>query len=403
MDGYTAFVKETNLRECSGGEAWLNAALQEDATQLLSQRDESRSIPSCTNPVANPDASLLQTAPSDIVPTFADIYSPSQPALASPPDLDTPDTTRSVETSQPSWPTVDSQKRRPSINRRYKALIAFLCLMLLLGGTIWLIMAQQQVARTTTTTKIFHAPLATAAAKAYQAGETNNGVQFGFDAAHTRSNPYERVLNTTNVTDIKQLWSFPTEAKIFSSPVVANGMVYVGSYDHKLYTFDAACRHNCQPLWSFTTGDQINSSPAVANGIVYISSNDYKLYAFDATCRSNCQPLWSFNTGNFILSSPAAANGAVYVGSGGGNLYAFDATCRRSCQPLWSFTTGTGSYINSSPAVANSVVYIGSANGKLYAFDATCRHNCLPLWSFTTGSSIESSPIRSQRSDLYWF
>src|SRR5262249_10822852 len=104
----------------------------------------------------------------------------------------------------------------------------------------WLMLARQ-VADRATTSNAAAAALATAAAKAYGVGETNNGVQFGFDAAHTRSNPYERVLSTKNVTTIRQLWSFPTGAKIFASPAVANGMVYVGSYDHKLYAFDATC------------------------------------------------------------------------------------------------------------------------------------------------------------------
>src|SRR5579859_6052471 len=366
----------------------LHAALQEDATQLLSQLDTHPSTPSDAHPVIGSDVSLLQTTPPDTNPPLAETYSPTQSTLASPSNLDTPDPARSVETTRPTWPTVHPQKQRPSVNRRHKALIAFLCLILLLGGggAIWLVMAQQQAAAT----KAALASLATKAANAYQAGETKNGVQFGFDAAHTHSNPYERVLNTTNVTDIKQLWSFPTQAKIFSSPVVANGMVYVGSYDHKLYAFDATCRHNCLPLWSFITGDQINSSPAVANGMVYVGSNDHSLYAFDATCRCNCQPLWSFSTGQLINSSPVVANGIVYIGSDDGKLYAFDAACRYDCQPLWSFQTGGP--IASSPAVANGMVYVGSYDRNLYAFDASCRSNCQPLWSFATGGYILSSP-----------
>ena len=88
--------------------------------------------------------------------------------------------------------------------------------------------------------------------------------------------------------------------------------------------FDASCKSNCQPLWSFLTGGYIQvSSPAVANGLVYVGSYDGKFYAFDANCKSNCQPLWSFQTGDVIFSSPAVANGLVYVGSGDGNLYAF--------------------------------------------------------------------------------
>jgi outer membrane protein assembly factor BamB len=68
---------------------------------------------------------------------------------------------------------------------------------------------------------------------------------------------------------------------------VANGVVYVGSYDHKLYAFDAMGTTNCSgtpkvctALWTFTTGARLLSSPAVANGLVYVGSSDYNFYAF---------------------------------------------------------------------------------------------------------------------------
>jgi outer membrane protein assembly factor BamB len=55
-------------------------------------------------------------------------------------------------------------------------------------------------------------------------------------------------------------------------------LVYIGSYDGNLYTFDAATR---QQKWVSPTGAVVDtSSPAVANGLVYIGSYDGKLYTF---------------------------------------------------------------------------------------------------------------------------
>jgi len=78
------------------------------------------------------------------------------------------------------------------------------------------------------------------------------------------------------------------------------------------------------PLWTATTGATIFSSPAVANGVVYIGSYDRKLYAFKATgCgQPTCSPLWTTTTASMIISSLAVADGVVYVGSYH-NLYAF--------------------------------------------------------------------------------
>ena len=75
---------------------------------------------------------------------------------------------------------------------------------------------------------------------------------------------------------------------LVSSPAVANGVVFVGSLDSKLYAFDAAGKLNCNtaspafctPLWTATTGGAIDSSPAIANGTVYVGSQDHNLYVY---------------------------------------------------------------------------------------------------------------------------
>ena len=68
---------------------------------------------------------------------------------------------------------------------------------------------------------------------------------------------------------------------MFSSPAVANGVVYVGSQDDNVYALNASTGAR---LWSFTTGGSVFfSSPGVANGVVYVGSEDFKIYAFDKT------------------------------------------------------------------------------------------------------------------------
>jgi outer membrane protein assembly factor BamB len=206
------------------------------------------------------------------------------------------------------------------------------------------------------------------------------------------------------------LWTAPTGGFIDSSPAVVNGIAYVNSTDGKLYAFDAAGHTNCSgtpttcaPLWTAPTGG-FGSSPLVAGGVVYVGSGD-NLYALDAAGTANCSgspkicaPLWSAATGGQILSSPAVVGRVVYVGSGDGKLYAFDATgsthCSGSpkqCTPLWTAATG-GQITTQAPAVANGVVYITSFDKKLYAFDAAAGSahcsgtpkTCTPLWTATT-------------------
>ena len=100
---------------------------------------------------------------------------------------------------------------------------------------------------------------------------------------HKGFNPLENVLDSSNVSGLDEAWeSAATGNSIFSSPAVANGVVFVGSRDNKVYAFPASCSTPCSPLWSSAaTGGGISSSPAVANGVVFVGSDDAKLYTYD--------------------------------------------------------------------------------------------------------------------------
>jgi hypothetical protein len=75
------------------------------------------------------------------------------------------------------------------------------------------------------------------------------------------------------------LWNYTTANLVASSPTVADGKVYVGSNDNKLYCLNAL---NGAFIWSYRTNGPIHSSPSVANGVVYIGSFDTKVYAFSS-------------------------------------------------------------------------------------------------------------------------
>jgi hypothetical protein len=59
---------------------------------------------------------------------------------------------------------------------------------------------------------------------------STNWAQQGFTAKGKRYNPYENVLSPSNVGSIDRDWSFTTGGSVYSSPVVANGIVYVGRW-----------------------------------------------------------------------------------------------------------------------------------------------------------------------------
>lgn len=188
------------------------------------------------------------------------------------------------------------------------------------------------------------------------------------------------------------LWTAATGGPVRSSPAVSDGMVYVGSDDAKLYAFDAAGLLNCSAgpprtclaRWVTTTGGIVRSSPVVADGVVYVGSDDGGLYALHATTG---MVVWKTITGAAVRSSPAVAGGVVYVGSDDQAVYALNAA---TGAVLWKTTTGAA--VRSSPALANGVVYAGSDDAGLYALNATTGQ---VIWKTTTGASVRSSPAVS--------
>ncbi len=199
------------------------------------------------------------------------------------------------------------------------------------------------------------------------------------------------------------LWTASVGGFIADTPAVTNGVVYAGATNGKLYAFDAAGSTNCSgspkvctPEWTTAANAGISlSSPSVANGHVYVGAVDSKLYAYSATTGAT---QWSATTGGVINGSAAVANGTVWIGSNDSKLYAFNATTGAA---QWTATTG-GS-VNGSPVFDNGLVYIGSGDGKVTAYDAAgvtgCSGSpkvCTAQWTATTGGAVNSGPIVAQ-------
>jgi outer membrane protein assembly factor BamB len=176
--------------------------------------------------------------------------------------------------------------------------------------------------------------------------------EHGFSPNGKRNNPYENVITAGNVSTLDVAWTATTGSVVSSSPAVANGIVYVGSLDGKLYARNASTG---AVKWTATTGGELVSSPAVAAGVVYVGASDGKVYARNA---STGVAKWTTTIGSGVDSSPAVANGVVYDGTLDGHLVALNASTGAV-----EWTAPAGNFVESSPAVADGVVYVGSDDG----------------------------------------
>nr|BFD88381.1 hypothetical protein StreXyl84_77820 [Streptomyces sp. Xyl84] len=184
------------------------------------------------------------------------------------------------------------------------------------------------------------------------------------------------------------LWEYPTGGPLqepLGAPTAADGMVFVGGWDHVLHAVDA---DTGTKRWSFTAKDRIVSSPAVSNGVVYVGSRDGHLYALD---EATGKQLWAFPGGEpFYSSSPVVSEGTVFIGGTKGTFFAVNSA---DGSERWKFRTeGTGEEISSTPVVSGGLVYFGSHDTKFYALNASTGTK---RWSVSTGDFISSSPALS--------
>jgi len=230
-----------------------------------------------------------------------------------------------------------------------------------------------------------------------------NWSTFGFSPSGGRFNPYENVLNTTNVGSLQLKWRYYIgnfgEYQLNSSAAVVDGVVYVGSSSPAgaMYALNATTG---KLLWTFPVVGSIGavlSSPAAVSGKVYFGSIDENVYALGAAGVL----VGLYTTQGEVTSSPAVVDGILYVGSNDGNLYALG-----SKGLTWDWQYATGGPVDSSPAVANGVVYVGSEYGNnppappaLTAFNADSTGGF--LWEDPPCGSVESSPAVANGSVVY--
>ena len=219
-----------------------------------------------------------------------------------------------------------------------------------------------------------------------------------------------RVFNDTKYKPLANLkWAFKTNGKVFSSPIVHEGIVYIGSEDGYFYAIE---EHTGKIHWKFKTGGAVHSSPAIFKNIVYIGSFDGYFYAINT---KTGHLKWKFKTGgehwsgeislwgmkpadmymedlwDFFLSSPVInpdkKNPGVFFGSSDGNVYALNAF---TGELKWKFKTD-GS-IHCSPTLYKNNLYIGGWDANLYAIDIETGKE---RWRFETGKQTGFKGIES--------
>ena len=180
------------------------------------------------------------------------------------------------------------------------------------------------------------------------------------------------------------LWTYTTGGSVESSPVVANGALYVGSEDGYLYAINA---YTGSLIWCYNTYGSVQSAATVLSGVVYFGGfHSHTVFALNA---STGALIWKSSTSSVYpneISSTAVSNGLVYVdvsnGGFGGELYAFDESTGNL---TWKYVPS--SFLGPcSPAVYSGKVYLG-VPGQIVCLDALSGNVSWSYLVMTNGPS----------------
>jgi outer membrane protein assembly factor BamB len=162
----------------------------------------------------------------------------------------------------------------------------------------------------------------------------------------------------------KVAWTYKAGGAVKGALAYSDGKLYFGDYGGSVTALDTRGKR----IWktgtsgrSFGRVGRVYSTPAVKFGRVYLGSLDGRVYSFVARTGKLA---WSHSTGNYVYASPAVARApgtrpTVYIGSYDGNFYALDA---RNGKERWRYRAG--GRISGSPTVVGRVVYFANLADK---------------------------------------
>jgi outer membrane protein assembly factor BamB len=173
-----------------------------------------------------------------------------------------------------------------------------------------------------------------------------------------RGDPVQTGVSPAKLPDkLKIRWKFATKDAIEGSAAIVDGVVYVGSYDERLYAIDLKTG---QEKWKTGKLGPFKAAPAVKNGKVYIGDSNGDFHCVDAV---QGKADWKFGTMGEITSGANFFDDRILIGSHDETLYCLDT----KGNSIWTFKTQGP--VNGSPAVASGKTFVAGCDSNLHVID----------------------------------
>ena len=155
-------------------------------------------------------------------------------------------------------------------------------------------------------------------------------------------------------------WSpFRTDGKVWSTPVLRNGVAYFGSQDGSVY---AVSLETGALVWRFEAGGAVVATPLVHKNLLIVGSFDRQLYALGL---NDGQLRWQFEAQNWWWATPASSGRVVYAAAMDGNVYAIDDNGAL----LWTYDMGAP--IVADPLVVERGLVVAARDGRIVLLRAS--------------------------------
>ncbi|MBI5833516.1 MAG: PQQ-binding-like beta-propeller repeat protein [Armatimonadetes bacterium] len=178
----------------------------------------------------------------------------------------------------------------------------------------------------------------------------------------------DKILTALDARTGHVKWQHTLDGLPYAAPAVGGGLVFQGNGETG--TLRALVSSSGQLKWSYQLGARMGSGMALADGRLFVGSHDRKLYVLDA---ATGKLAWTFTTDGIVDSMPLVAGERVYVKLPNDTTYCLAVADGKQ---IWKYTSPqppvpADQVSNWSTLVlSRGLLLFGSIDYRLYALDA---------------------------------